>query len=127
MESAFQRFLFVFLCSLFLVVPFSRAQQNSNDAVSPQELVRRTVANELNPPDREKKYLFQHYKKNSNGTQTMVYAQTKEAIAGLVIAVNDKPLTADQRKGESQRVQRFIDDPDELDKKQKQEKENFDR
>jgi len=126
MELAFQRFPIVLLCSLASLIPFSNAQQVSS-AVSPQELVRRAVANELNPPDRDKKYLFRHYKKNTNGTQTVVYAQTRDAIAGLVIAINDKPLTPDQRKGESQRVQRFIDDPDELKKKQKQEKENYDR
>jgi hypothetical protein len=126
MELAFQRFPVALLCSLVSLIPFTNAQQISNP-VAPQELVRRAVANELNPPDGDKKYLFQHYKKNSNGTQTMIYAQTRDAIAGMVIAINDKPLTVDQRKGESQRVQRFIDDPDELKKKQKQEKENFDR
>ncbi|HEY6181180.1 MAG TPA: hypothetical protein VIW67_02980 [Terriglobales bacterium] len=127
MESAFQRFPFVLLCSLASLIPCSNAQQVSSNTVAPQELVRRAVANELNPPDGNKKYLFQHYKKSPNGTQTMIYAQTRDAIAGMVIAVNDKPLTPDQRKGESQRVQRFIDDPDELKKKQKQEKENLDR
>jgi hypothetical protein len=130
MELAFKRFplvLLVLLCSLASFIPFSTAQQVSNETVSPQELVRRTVANEINPPDGDKKYLFQHYKKNANGTQTMLYAQTRDAIAGMVIAINDKPLTAEQRKGESQRIQRFIDDPEELKKKQKQEKENIDR
>lgn len=81
----------------------------------------------MNPPDADKKYMFQHYKKNLNGTQTMLYIQTREAIAGLVIAINDKPLTEEQHKGESQRVQRFIDDPEEMKKKQKQEKENIER
>src|SRR5580765_3224396 len=127
MELAFQRFPFVVLCSLASLVTFSNAQRVSNNTIAPQELVRRAVANELNPPDGDKKYLFQHYKKNPSGTLTMLYAQTRDAIAGLVIAINDKPLTTEQRKGESQRVQRFIDDPDELKKKQKQEKENFDR
>src|SRR5580765_299852 len=114
MGLAFQRFPLLLLCSLASLVPFSSAQQAPSEAVAPQELVRRAVANELNPPDGDRKYLFQHYKKNANGTQTMIYAQTRDAIAGLVIAINDKPLTPDQRQGESQRVQRFIDDPDEL-------------
>jgi hypothetical protein len=127
MGLAFQRFPLVLLCSLASLISFSSAQQAPSEAVAPLELVRRAVANEVNPPDGDKKYLFQHYKKNANGTQTMIYAQTHDAIAGLVIAINDKPLTAEQRQGESQRVQRFIDDPDELKKKQKQEKENIDR
>jgi hypothetical protein len=127
MGLAFQRFPLVLLCSLASLISFSSAQQTSRETVSSQELVRRAVANEIKPPDGDKKYLFQHYKKNTSGTQTMLYAQTREAIAGLIIAINDKPLTAEQRKRESQRVQRFIDDPAELQKKQKQEKENVDR
>jgi hypothetical protein len=126
MGLALQRFPAVLLCILASLVSFSAAQVSS-DKVAPQELVKRAVANELNPPDKDKKYLFQHYKRNANGTQTMLYAETREAMAGLVIAINDKPLTAEQRKGESQRVQRFIDDPEELRKKQRQEKENIDR
>ena len=127
MGLAFQRFPLLLLCSLASLIPISSAQQAPGDTPAPQELVKRAVANEINPSDRDKKYLFQHYKKNANGTQTMIYAQTRDAIAGLVIAINDKPLTAEQRKSESQRVQRFMDDPEELKKKQKQEKENVDR
>src|SRR5882724_499262 len=121
------RFPFVLLSALASLAPFCVAQQAPLGSITPQELVRRAVANEINPPDGDKKYLFQHYKKNPNGTQTILYAQTRDAIAGLVIAINDRPLTAEQRKGESQRVQRFIDDPEELKKKQKQEKENVER
>ncbi len=127
MGPACKGFSIVLFCCLASLVPFSLAQPAQNDVVSPQELVRRAVAIELNPPDTDKKFLFKHYKKNPNGTQTMLYVQTREAIAGLVIAINDKPLSGEQRKGESQRIQRFVDDPDELKKKQKQEKENADR
>ena len=122
MGLAFQRFPLVLLCSLASLISFSSAQQTSRETVSSQELVRRAVANEIKPPDGDKKYLFQHYKKNTSGTQTMLYAQTREAIAGLIIAINDKPLTAEQRKGESQRVQRFIDDPEELRKSRNRKK-----
>ena len=49
MEWAFQRFPFVVLCGLAGLVTFSNAQQVSNNTIVPQELVRRAVANELNP------------------------------------------------------------------------------
>jgi hypothetical protein len=126
MGLAFQRRSLVLLCILTALAPLSFAQPAEAD-VAPEELVRLAVANELKPPDADKKFLFQHYKKTSNGTQTMLYVQTSEAIAGLVIAINDKPLTDEQRKGEIQRVQRFIKDPNEMKKKQKQEKENAER
>lgn len=126
MGLALQRLSLVVFCLATGLARVSVAQAPPAD-VSPEEIVRSAVNNELKPPDADKKFLFQHYKKTPNGTQTMVYVQTREAIAGLVIAINDKPLTEDQRKGEIQRVQRFISDPEEMKKKQKQEKESVDR
>ncbi len=122
-----KRFPSVLLCALASLASLSIAQPAQDGVVSPEELVRRAVAVELNLPDADKRFLFKHYRKNVNGTQTMLYVQTQDAIAGMVIAINDKPLTEEQRKGESQRIQRFINNPDELKKKQKQEKENADR
>src|SRR6266496_3608580 len=121
------RSYFALPCTLAISLSFSVAQTAQSAAVSPVELVRQAVAMELQPPDAGKRFLFQHYKKNPNGTQTGVYVQTREAIAGMMIAINDKPLSEDQRKGEGQRIRRFIDNPEELKKKQKQEKENADR
>ena len=126
MGLALQRLSLVLFCMVTGFAPVSVAQTAPAD-VAPEEIVRSAVNNELKPPDGDKKFLFQHYKKTPNGTQTMVYVQTREAVAGLVIAINDKPLTEDQRKGEIQRVQRFINDPDEMRKKQKQEKDSIDR
>jgi len=60
--------------------------------------------------------MFQHYKKNPNGTQTVLYVQTRDAIAGLTIAINDKPLTAEQHGEKVSGLQRFIDDPRSLKK-----------
>jgi hypothetical protein len=126
MGLALQRLSLVLLCFTTAFVRFPLAQTTAVD-VPAQEIVRAAVNNELKPPDSDKKFLFQHYKKTPSGTQTMVYVQTREAIAGLVIAINDKPLTEDQRKGEIQRVQRFLNDPDEMKKKQKQEKDSVER
>src|SRR5882724_7941118 len=106
MGLASKRFPLALLCVLANLFSLCAAQQAKTDTVSPQELVRRAAANEVTPPDADKKYMFQHYKKNPNGTQTVLYVQTRDAIAGLTIAINDKPLTAEQHRGEGQRVQR---------------------
>src|SRR4051794_4994312 len=127
MGLAFKRCRSILLYTLASLSPFCLSQQSPSDAITPQELVRRASQSEANPPDHDKKYMFQHHKKNAAGTQTMLYVQTRDAIAGLVIAYNEKPLTPEQRKSEDQRIQRFIDDSEELQKKQKQEKENIDR
>jgi hypothetical protein len=111
---------FALSCSLF-AAPFQ------SDAVAPAELVRRAVANETQAPDANAKFMFQVYKKTPSGSQTKLFVQTRDAMAGIVIAYNDQPLSDDQRKGEMWRVNRFVNDPDELKKKQKQEKEDAER
>ena len=109
------------LCGSLFAAPFQ------SEAVTPAELVRRAVANETQPPDANAKFMFQVYKKTPSGSQTKLFVQTRDAMAGIVIAYNDLPLSDDQRKGEMGRVNRFINDPDELKKKQKQEKEDAER
>jgi hypothetical protein len=91
------------------------------------ELVRRTVQNEIKASDDTAKYMFQDRKETPHGSTTKLMVETRDAMAGIVVAFNDQPLTPEQRQGEYRRVARFINDPDELQKKQKQEKENSER
>jgi hypothetical protein len=98
-------------------------------APSPHELVRKTVWNEVknaNDPS-EPKFMFRSRKANAQGSQTKLFVETRDATAGLVIAVNDQPLSAEQQRAEEERIERFVNDPSELRKKRKQEKEDADR
>ena len=115
------------LLGVLLVLPCSLFAAPLQADVTPAKLVRRAVANETKIPDADAKFMFQVYKKTPNGSQTKLFVQTQDAMAGIVIANNDQPLTDEQRKGEMWRVKRFIDDPEELKKKQKQEKEDAER
>jgi hypothetical protein len=63
-------------------------------------------------------------KQTPRGSQTKLFVQTSEAMAGMVVANDDKPLDPEQRRGEMWRIKRFLKDPDEMKKKQKQEKED---
>jgi hypothetical protein len=45
----------------------------------------------------------------------------------MVVAYNDHPLNPHELQGEYRRIQRFIDDPGELDRKRKKEKEDSER
>ncbi len=98
-------------------------------APSPHELVRKTVWNEVKSADdpSETKFMFRSRKENGQGSQTKLFVETRDATAGLVIAVNDKPLSAEQQRAEEERIERFVNDPSELRKKRKQEKEDADR
>ena len=121
-------YLSLSLLGAMLALPWTMvAMPFPADPITPAELVRRAVKNETKAPDADAKFMFRVYKKTPNGSQTKLFVQTREAMAGIVIANNDQPLTEEQRKGEMWRVNRFINDPDELKKKQKQEKDDAER
>ena len=96
-------------------------------AVAANDLIRRVVANEIKSDDQPVKYMFRQRKETPNGSQTRLMVETRDAIAGMVVAYNDQPLNQEQRKGEYDRLQRFVNDPDELGHKRRQEKENSER
>jgi hypothetical protein len=92
---------------------------------NPAELVRKAVQNEIKAAnDDSARFLFRGIKTTPQGSTTRIYVETKDATAGLVIAYNDKPLAPEQRRDEEARVQRFIDHPEELQKKREQERAN---
>ena len=92
-------------------------------SIPPQELVRQTVHNELRPSDGVA-FMFRDRKQTPRGSQTKLMVETRDAMAGLLIANDDHPLSAEQREAENARVDRFIKDPEELEKRKKEEKEN---
>src|SRR5258706_9636974 len=66
-------------------------------------------------------------RKTAHIVETKLMVQTNEAIAGLVLSYNDKPMTDEARKNEEARVDRFVKNPDELRKKQREEHDNRER
>lgn len=100
------------------LAPMSAQSSQATDA-----LVRKTVNNEIQSAN-DNKFMFLDRKETPHGSQSKLMVETAQGMAGLVIENNDKPLSADQEKAEYARVQRFINNPDELKKKQKQEKED---
>jgi hypothetical protein len=95
---------------------------------NPAEMVRKAVQNEIAAADNDsQRFLFRGTKTTPQGSTTRIYVETKDATAGLVIAYNDKPLAPEQRRDEEARVQRFIDHPEELQKKREQERANAER
>jgi hypothetical protein len=94
----------------------------------PSELVRKTVQNELRAgTDSSDSYLFRSRKETPRGSQTKLMVQTRDATVGMVVANNDQPLSADQQAAEKGRLQYIATHPEELRRKQKQEKDDADR
>ena len=95
--------------------------------VPPLELVRRTVQNETDADRNPVKFMFRDDKQTARGTQTRLIVETSQAMVGMAIANDGKPLSPEERDAELKRIQRFIDDPDELQRKHDKEKEDEER
>ncbi|MGB8009991.1 MAG: hypothetical protein WCF68_00125 [Terriglobales bacterium] len=94
----------------------------------PAELVRKAVQNEMKAASNDTaRFLFRGIKTTPKGSTTRLYVETKDATAGLVVAYNGRPLTPEQRRDEEARVERFIKNPEELQKKREQERESAER
>lgn len=111
----------------FALTCTSASAAEAPPGVQPVELIRRAVENEIKSNDEPAKYMFRQRKETPEGSQTRLLVETREAMAGMVIAYNDRPLNPEQRQGEYGRIQRFIDNPAELDRKRQKEKEDSDR
>jgi hypothetical protein len=117
------------LVALLVATPALTAGQSSPlGDTDPGELVRKAVAHEVaeyqNPST---KHMFRSLKQGPRGSQTKLYAQTRDAIAGMVIAYDDRPVTDAELGGEEAHLQGLIDHPELLRRKQQQEKEDADR
>jgi hypothetical protein len=92
--------------------------------VSPEALIRRTVDNEIKSNTDGGKFMFCDHKHTPHGDETKLLIETQEATAGLVIARNGRPLSAEERQTELAREQRFVSNPAELRKKISREQED---
>ena len=121
--SAFLLVLAILACRGFLY-----AQSPSVPSIPAGQLVREAVANEVAaanaPPIR---HMFRARTETPKGSQTKLYVETKDAIAAMLIAVNDHPLTAQQKQGEINHLNWLSGSPEALRRKRAREKEDADR
>jgi hypothetical protein len=104
-------------------VPSSPAEKTD-----PAELVRQAVAIEVAAfQDPSVKHQFRSRKQTPHGSQTKLYVETHDAMAGMVIAYDDRPVTEAELAGEQAHLQGLLDQPEQLRHKRTQEKEVSDR
>lgn len=94
---------------------------------TPQELVREAVHNEIASGNSGQRFRFKDEKKTVHLWQTKLIVETTEATAGMLIMQDGKPLSPQQHQAELARLESYVNNPDELSKKRKQEKEDADR
>jgi hypothetical protein len=95
--------------------------------INVQQLVQQAVANEVKAGNDDVSLMFRVRRQTPKGVQTRQYVETAEGTAGMLVAINDRPLTPGQRQQEFDRLQRLLQNPAELRKKQKEQKEDSER
>jgi hypothetical protein len=113
---------------LLLSVTTAYAQESHTSAISAGDLVRQTVANELQAANNSsQKYLFRSRKQLPRGSQTRLYVETNDCMAGMTIAIDDQPLNTQQQKAEEDHLGWLAVTPEQLRKKKAREKEDTER
>jgi hypothetical protein len=96
--------------------------------LTPIQLVRKTVANESAAGNSNGiKHMFRDRKQTAKGSQTRIYVETRDAMAGMTVAYDDKPLNPKQLQDEEGRLAGLESNPDQLKRKQRDQKEDADR
>jgi hypothetical protein len=104
------------------------AQNPITPDLTANQLVRAAVKNEVAAANNTSvKHMFRSRKQTPKGAQTRLYVETNDAIAGMLIAINDQPLTRQQHQAEMNHLAWLEGNPDQLRKKQAREKEDAER
>jgi hypothetical protein len=116
------------LCAALLLATSARAQEPKSPQLSADDLVRQTVAQETAAASRsEFKHMFRSRKQGPKGSQSHLYVETTDAMAGMLVASNGKPLTPEQQQAELDHLTWLLNNPDQLRKKKAREKEDTER
>lgn len=95
--------------------------------VDPAQLVRQTVDNELRSTNNGHRFMYRHTVVNNKGSVTKETIQTSQGPLSRTIAINGKPLTADQAAKEEERLKKFANDSEARRKKEQNDKEEGQR
>jgi hypothetical protein len=113
--------LVVLLSGIGLPTVFAEDRGN----LAPAEIVRRAVLNEVaSNQSSSMHFRFKDEKRTPRLSQTKLMVETRDATAGLLVMQNGQPLTPQQRHDEEDRLANYVQSPQELRKKKKQEKED---
>ena len=95
--------------------------------MSAAELLRVTVQNEITAANHTLiKHIFCSQKIGSKESQTHLYVETTQSMAGMLIATDGHPLTPQQKQAEINRLNALASNPDALRRKRAHEKDDTD-
>lgn len=111
---------------LFCMIALPLVAQQPTE--SPRELVRRAIENESNEAATRQYFMFRDNKRTKKGDlETREMIDTPQLVLARLVALNGQPLTGEQRADEDARLNRLVNDPDELAKKRKEQQEDDER
>lgn len=115
------------LIALLFGICLSSALAHGDDNAALAQIVRRAVHNEIaSNQGAGIHFRFKDEKRTPQLSQTKLMCETSDATAGLLVMQNGHPLTPQQRHDEEARLANYVQSPQELRKKKKQEKEDAD-
>ncbi|HXW90417.1 MAG TPA: hypothetical protein VEK33_07705 [Terriglobales bacterium] len=116
-----------FMAVLAVAASLCAGSEQKPASSSPQELVRQATENEIRGGAGGIKLTFKDHKETPHGSQVNLLVETSEGTAGLLIELNGKALTSEQRAAEEARLNALLHNPAELRRKQKAEREENER
>jgi hypothetical protein len=121
------RYIAYFLATLLSGIYLTNALAEDIGNAALAEIVRRAVYNEVASNQSSGiHFRFKDEKRTPQLSQTKLMVETSDATAGLLVMQNGEPLTPQQRHQEEARLATYVQSPQELQKKKKQEKEDAD-
>ena len=103
------------IVTILLFGPNALSQSDSERlGMSPNELVRKVVTNELKFQDEDHgRWMYRLEKEESGRKQVQEILETNNGSLSRLLSVNGRPLDSKQRQKENQRMQRLVSHPDE--------------
>src|SRR5580698_3246422 len=105
---------------IVLIASFCQAQQRLD--VDPLELVRRAAHNEMKANDVEQYFMFKDATEYKDHSITKEIVRTKQGGLSSTLLLNGKPLTAEERKKDNEKLVKFANDPEARSKRRQESK-----
>jgi hypothetical protein len=108
--------------ALLLFVSVGHAQQKPN--IDPLVLVRQASQNEIKASDVEQYFMFKDNTDYKDHSVTKEVLRTKQGGLTTTLLINGHPLTADERKKDNEKLEKFANDSDARRKRREANKED---
>ncbi len=112
-----------FLCVSLLTTSLTLLAETPTYQANPRQFVRDAIYNEIHSHSSER-FLWKDTEKKPKGTTTKLMVETSQGVISRLIALNGRPLSAEERAQDEAREERLLNDPSALHKKQQQQKED---